>query len=566
MQGLTSLSTDLAIILGVAGVAMVIFQKLRQPLVLGYLTAGMIVGPYTPPYVLITDINAIHVIAQLGVIFLMFALGLEFSFHKLKRIGPSASITGVVEVVIMLIVGYFLGLAMHWPKAESLFLGAALAISSTTIIIKAIGDLKLKQTYFAELVFGVLVIEDLIAIVLLVVLSTLSFDNLTFGHTVLFETIVRLLVVVGGWFLIGYFLVPILFRKWLKETSNEILIVVAVALCLGLVCLAQYFDYSVALGAFIMGSILAETHECERIESLVHPLRDIFAAVFFVSVGMLINPIEIWNNIGVVLLIAGVTIVGKVIASAVGALMSREHPTTALQIGCSMAQIGEFSFIIAGVGVALNLVGVSFYPLIVAVSVITTFTTPYLIEFAYRGVNIFEQRLAEQGKALQRQRKIKEPRVFSLFLRNYLLRLSLNAIMVAISFKLSFYVLDYLWIHYFSGKWFIFTLILVINYSCIAPFVFGMLWSARLVERSGLSIYWLWLFNFLAFVSVFLELYALLYHHIHTSLHGLGVVLIVCSMTFILRPVLSVVYSFFERHLQHNLNHNKDKAEHKYER
>jgi CPA2 family monovalent cation:H+ antiporter-2 len=375
---------DLAIILAIAGIAMIVCQQLRQPLVLGYLLAGIIIGPYTPPHLLISDLATIHIIAELGVIFLMFALGIEFSFHKLKRVGAPASITGTIEVFFMLLAGYGMGKVLGWSDMQSLFLGAALSISSTTIIVKTLNELELKKNAFAQLIFGILIIEDLLAILLLVGLSTLATTSSSGAATGLLLAALKLFLTVASWFIIGYYIIPIFFRTWLKKTSDEILLVVAVALCLGMATLAATLHYSAALGAFVMGSILAETNEANRIEHLIQPLRDIFAAVFFVSVGMLVDPLLIWHHLGLVLAITAFTIIAKFLFSFIGAWLSRQPLDTSLQVGMSMAQIGEFSFIIAGLGLALNILSDNFYPLIVAVSLITSFTTPYFIKLSLK--------------------------------------------------------------------------------------------------------------------------------------------------------------------------------------
>ena len=389
MEHLAPIIVDLAIMLGVASIVMLCCIRLKQPLVLGYLIAGMIVGPYTPPYMLVSDIPGIKTIAELGVIFLMFSMGLDFSFHKLKKIGKPALGVGLFEVLFMIGVGYGLGRLLHWSPTESLFLGAALSISSTTIIIKALNELHLKNAPFAHLIFGVLIVEDLLAILLLVALPLLAVYEANLTQT-LVRSLIKLIVVVSSWFLIGYFVVPILFRRWLKKASDEVLIVVSVALCFAMVCLAAYYGYTVALGAFIMGSILAETEESSRIEHLVQPLRDIYAAVFFVAVGMLINPLQIWQHIGTVLLITGVTIFFKTALSFLGAYGCTRRLSLSTQVGFSMAQIGEFSFIIAALGLSLNLLDASFYPIVVAVSVLTTFTTPYFIRSSVHLANYLQ--------------------------------------------------------------------------------------------------------------------------------------------------------------------------------
>lgn len=398
VYALAPLIRDLAVILGVASLVALLFQKIRQPVVLGYLIAGMIIGPYTPPYELVSDIPNVRTLSELGVIFLMFSLGLEFSFHKLKRVGFSASATGFVEVILMLILGFSTGLLLGWPFHDSLFLGAALAISSTTIIIKALEELNLKRRRFAELVFGVLIVEDLLAILLLVALSTVVLTQKILSLPMLWAA-GKLILVVGSWFLLGYFLVPSLIRRIAKYVSEEILTIVSIALCLFLACLAAYFHYSAALGAFIMGSILAETSLVHRIEQLVRPTRNIFAAVFFVSVGMLIDPKIIMAHFGLVLLLSLITVLGKIVTTSLGAFLTGQSVNTSLRAGFSMAQIGEFSFIIAALGLSLDVVNPSLYPIIVAVSAVTAFLTPYLIRFSAHLEERIEKRMPKDIKS-----------------------------------------------------------------------------------------------------------------------------------------------------------------------
>lgn len=441
MHELAPLIRDLAIILGVAGLVTLLFQKIRQPVVLGYLVAGVIIGPYTPPYVLVTDIPNIKVLAELGVVFLMFSLGLDFSFHKLRRVGLSASVTGVIEVVLMLLVGFATGQLLGWSFNDSIFLGAALSISSTTIILKALEELNLKNKRFADLVFGVLIVEDLLAILLLVGLSTVVMTANIFSTDMLWAA-AKLILVVGSWFLIGYFLVPPLFRKVMVYISSETLTIVSIALCLLLVWLASYFNYSVALGAFIMGSILAETREVHRIETLVRPIRDIFAAVFFVSVGMLIDPKMIFAHWPIILLLSLVTIFGKIITSALGAFLTGQSFNTSLRVGFSLAQIGEFSFIIAGLGLALGATSNALYPIIVAVSAVTTFATPYLIRLSGTLSETLETKLSSNTKYFLESYstwlyRIRADRKHRPLFRNAIIRFVVNGIIVASIFSLS---------------------------------------------------------------------------------------------------------------------------------
>ena len=383
MEPVAPLIYDLAIMLGMASVVGILFRRIKQPVVLGYLIAGVIVGPHTPPYELINDVANIKTLSELGVIFLMFSLGLEFSFAKLVRVGLPAGAIGFVEVIAMVLLGFAAGKLMQWDNYESIFLGAAISISSTTIIIKVIEELGLQTKKFAELVFGILIVEDLLAILLLVALSTIVANQKVFSFDLVKATL-RLIIVVGSWIAIGYFLVPRIFSRIAHYINQETLTILSVSLCLGLVCVSDVFNYSDALGAFIMGSILAETILIKRIEEIIKPIRDIFAAVFFISVGMLINPVIIIHNWLAVVVIALITIFGKIITTGGMAMLMKESKEVSVRAGFSMAQVGEFSFIIAGLGLELGVTSDKLYPLIVAVSSVTAFTTPYLIRLSGR--------------------------------------------------------------------------------------------------------------------------------------------------------------------------------------
>ncbi|MBX9839842.1 MAG: cation:proton antiporter [Silvanigrellaceae bacterium] len=279
MNHIPQLIIDLAVILGVAAIVTYVFRKINQPVVLGYIVAGIIVGPYTHPFFSIVDVDSLKTLAELGVIFLMFALGLEFSFRRLAKVGVSAAGTAIIQIIVMITLGLTTAKLLGWTNMDSIFLGCMIAISSTTIIIKAFEELGLKKKRFAELVFGILIVEDLAAILMIVALTNISLTS-SFNGIELLIAGGKLAVVVGAWFLIGIFLVPRLVKKVGQQNNSEMLVVVAIALCLGLVALASYFNYSVALGAFIMGSIIAESPEAKRIEHLVEPLKDIFGAVF----------------------------------------------------------------------------------------------------------------------------------------------------------------------------------------------------------------------------------------------------------------------------------------------
>ncbi len=383
---LAPLIRDLAVILGVAAVVTLVFQRIRQPVVLGYIIAGALVGAR------ITDQPNIKTWAELGVIFLMFSLGLEFSFRKLAKVGISSGFTALFEVSVMILTGFGLGRLMRWSPMESLFLGAILAISSTTIIIKALDELKLKTRRFAEMIFGVLVVEDLVAVLILVALSTVAVSA-KFSGLALLLSAGKLVLVIGSWFLVGYFLLPRVVRYVGRLGNDEMLTIVALGLCLILAVAAAELHYSVALGAFIMGSILAESTESHRIEELIRPLRDVFAAIFFVSVGMMIEPRVLLEHWPRVLLISGVYVLVKISAVTLGAVLSGQTLRTAVQVGFGVAQIGEFSFIIATLGQNLGVTRDELFPIAVAVSLITTFMTPYLIRVSHKFAVGLEGRL-----------------------------------------------------------------------------------------------------------------------------------------------------------------------------
>jgi monovalent cation:H+ antiporter-2, CPA2 family len=381
MNHLPALIRDLGLILIVAGITTLIFRKLKQPLVLGYILAGLLVSPNFKLLPSITDSADIKLWADIGVIFLLFTLGLEFSFKKLLSIGGAASITAFAEVSAMLVIGFVLGQVLGWSLMDSIFLGGILCISSTTIILRAFDELGVKNKRFAHLVFGVLIIEDLVAVVLLVLLSTIAVSRQFAGGEMLFS-ILKLSFFLLLWFVAGIFFIPTFLRRAQKLMSDETMLIVSLGLCLLMVILAAKAGFSPALGAFIMGSILAETTQAERIEHLVKPVKDLFGAVFFVSVGMLIEPKILVDFALPILLITVCFIIFKTFHVTVGAIIAGQPLKTAVHAGMSQAQIGEFSFIIATLGLTLNVTSNFLYPIAVAVSALTTFTTPYMIRSA----------------------------------------------------------------------------------------------------------------------------------------------------------------------------------------
>ncbi|MDR0802124.1 cation:proton antiporter [Fluviicola sp.] len=381
MGHVPELIIDLALILGAAAVMTIIFKMLHQPVVLGYIIAGVAVGPYFNFFPTVVESEGIKIWADIGVIFLLFGLGLEFSFKKLLKVGNVAVITSLMGVGMTFLVGYNAGVILGWNMMDSLFMGGILSIASTTIIFRAFDELSVKSQKFAGIVLGALVIEDLVAVLLMVVLSTVSISRSFEGMEMIYS-IGKLVFFLVLWFVSGIFFLPTLFKKLKKYLNDETLLVVSLALCFLMVVLSSQAGFSPALGAFIMGSILAETPKVERIEHLVQSVKDLFGAIFFVSVGMLLNPgmlVEYALPIGISTL---VLLFGKPVFASVGALFAGQPIKVAVQTGMSLSQIGEFSFIIATLGITLNVTSDFLYPVAVAVSVITTFTTPYMIGFS----------------------------------------------------------------------------------------------------------------------------------------------------------------------------------------
>lgn len=389
---------DLAVILGVAAIVTLIFRRIRQPVVLGYVAAGIIVGPYTPPIISVVDLTGIAIWADLGVIFLMFALGLEFSFRRLVKVGHSALTTAVFQITTMFIAGFWLARLLGWTSIEGIFLGAMLSISSTTIIIKSLEELGLKRKRFAELVFGVLIVEDLAAILMLVALTSIATTASLNGLDLLLAG-GKLALVAGSWLIVGMFAVPKLIKAASRRGSDEMLVVLCLGLCLALVSLSASFGYSAALGAFIMGSILAESTEIQRIERLIAPLKDIFGAIFFVSIGMLLDPKIVLENLGTLSIICAVIIAGQIASVFSGAILSGQSLGISLSAALSMAQIGEFSFIIAGLGKHYGVIDPKLFPLIIAASLLTTLTTPYFMRIAPTLTALIERLLPRRATA-----------------------------------------------------------------------------------------------------------------------------------------------------------------------
>ena len=392
MSEVPTLINDLALILIVASTVTLLFKKLKQPLVLGYIMAGFIVSPHMPYTMSVMDTVDIKTWADIGVMFLLFSLGLDFSFKKIIKMGITPVITTLTIIFAMMTLGIVVGHAFDWKRMDCIFLGGMLAMSSTTIIYKAFTDMGLRQQKFAQPVMSVLILEDILAIVMMVMLSAIASGNNPDGGEMI-GSVMKIGFFLVLWFVVGIFAVPWFLRSTRKLINNETLLIVSLGLCCLMAVVSTKVGFSSAFGAFVMGSILAETIEAAKIEKLVAPVKDLFGAVFFVSVGMLVDPkiiVEYAIPIGVLVL---TILIGQSIFGTFGFLIGGQSLKSAMRCGFSMAQIGEFSFIIASLGLSLHVTGEFLYPVVVAVSVITTFLTPYMIRLSVPSYNVLERHL-----------------------------------------------------------------------------------------------------------------------------------------------------------------------------
>ena len=392
MAEIPFLVKDLALILMVAGIVTLLFKKLKQPLVLGYIVAGFLVSPHMPYTMSVIDDNDIQTWADIGVIFTLFSLGLDFSFKKIVKMGASPIISTVVIVFCMMMLGISVGHGFGWNKMDCIFLGGMLAMSSTTIIYKAFDDMGLRQQKFAGMVMSVLILEDILAIVMMVMLSTIAGGSTPDGEQ-MFESVIKIVFFLILWFIVGIFAIPLFLRSVRKLINSETLLIVSLGLCCGMAVLSTKVGFSSAFGAFVMGSILAETIEAEKIIKLVEPVKNLFGAIFFVSVGMLVDPQILVDYALPILALVLTILIGQAVLGTFGFMLGGESLKSAMRCGFSMAQIGEFSFIIASLGLSLGVISKFLYPVVVAVSVITTFLTPYMIRLATPSYQVMEKHL-----------------------------------------------------------------------------------------------------------------------------------------------------------------------------
>lgn len=434
---------DLAVIMLVAGVVTILFHRLKQPVVLGYIVAGFIIGPHTPPFGLIHDEDTIKTLAELGVIFLMFCLGLEFSLRKLFKVGATAFIAAFLEIVLMIWIGFEIGRWFGWNTMDSLFLGAILAISSTTIIVKVLNDLKMKNERFAQLIFGVLIVEDILGIGIIALLSGIAVSG-TVSSGEVFSTVGKLSLFMIVALVIGILLVPRLLAYVARFESNEMLLITVLGLCFGFCLLVVKLEYSMVLGAFLIGAIMAESRQLLKIERLIEPVRDLFSAIFFVAIGLMIDPQVLVEYAWPIVVITLAVVLGKMVSCGMGAFIAGNDGRTSLRVGMGLSQIGEFSFIIAALGMTLQVTSDFLYPVAVAVSAITTLLTPYLIRAAdplsQKLGNVVPGRLARvlslYGEWLRNIQPQGEGAMLAAMIRRILLQVGVNlALVIAIFFS-----------------------------------------------------------------------------------------------------------------------------------
>ena len=438
---------DLAVIMLVAGVVTILFHRFKQPVVLGYIVAGFIIGPHTPPFGLIHDEGTIKTLAELGVIFLMFCLGLEFSLRKLFKVGATAFIAAFLEIVLMIWIGYEIGRWFDWSTMDSLFLGAILAISSTTIIVKALNDLKMKDQRFAQLIFGVLIVEDILGIGIIALLSSIAVSG-TVSSGEVFSTVGKLSLFMIVALVIGILLVPRLLAYVAKFESNEMLLITVLGLCFGFCLLVVKLEYSMVLGAFLIGAIMAESRQLIKIERLIEPVRDMFSAIFFVAIGLMIDPQILLQYAWPIAVITVAVVLGKMLSCGLGAFIAGNDGRTSLRVGMGLSQIGEFSFIIAALGMTLQVTSDFLYPVAVAVSAITTLLTPYLIRGAdplsLKIAAVMPKRMSRvfgmYGEWLRSIQPQGEGAMLAAMIRKIILQVGVNlALVIAIFFAGSFF-------------------------------------------------------------------------------------------------------------------------------
>lgn len=480
-----SLISDLAFILLLGAVVTVLFKWLKQPVVLGYIVAGFLASPHFTYLPSVTTGENIEFWAQIGIVVLLFSLGVEFSFKKLVNSGGSAVVTALVIVTGMMAAGFITGRILHFNTINSLFLGGMLSMSSTTIIIKAFTDMGLRQQKFASLVLAVLIVEDLFAVVMMVVLSSIAINSSVEGGEMLWS-VGKLMFFLIIWFLVGVYLLPSILNRIRRYLNSETLLIVSMGLCLGMAVFSVYCGFSLALGAFVMGSILAGTSYAEQIEHVVTPVKDLFGAVFFISVGMMVQPDILAQYWLPILILSLVVIIGMIIFGTFGMLITGQSIRVAVRSGFSLTQIGEFAFIIASLGMSLHVLEPQLYPIVVAVSVITTFTTPYFIKLSAPASEFVERHLPQRLHFLierynnEGQKEQASGSPWAALLKRHLWRTFMySVVLIAISVVSAYYIRP--WLTDIGGKWGP-VLAFIVEITLMSPFIIALISPVRVKE------------------------------------------------------------------------------------
>ena len=576
MESLPALFSDLALILVTAGITTVIFKWLKQPVVLGYIIAGFLIGPNFEWFPVINDHTSVETWSEIGMVFMLFGIGLEFSFKKLKKVGGTVGITAMTELVTMCLVGFLLGKLLGWSQMDCIFLGAMLSISSTTIIAKAFDDMKLHREKFSGNVIGELVVEDLEAVLLMVILSTLAVSK-TFDGMQLVTSMLKLGFFLLIWFIGGIFIVPTILRWSRKFMSEETLTVFSVGLCFMMVVLANIAGFSSALGAFIMGSILAETLEAEMIHKLTTPIKNLFGAIFFVSVGMMVDPQILVNYWWQILVITLVLLLFKPLSNVIGRLLAGLGLKQAIQGGFCFCQIGEFSFIIATLGLSYGVIDDFLYPIIVSVSIITTFITPYAIKAAlptYRWLNgHFPEKWLNHLESNDRGIKVKSGKKVSMasFLGRQVKHIIINMVLIIAVLFICFWIGSEV-MNYVHGIWGI-VISAAITLVLVSPFLWAIGFrhtlvktTHKLMENSRFNKTVIWVIFILRFLIVWVVSSSVMHHFfdgafwshlgigpLYYHLINIAMALVYTIMLRVLSPAMKF-YKRIEDNFQGNLN------------
>ena len=571
MEGIPALFSDLALVLITAGITTVVFKWLKQPLVLGYIVAGFLIGPYFTYFPVINDTESVKTWSEIGMVFLLFAIGIEFSFKKLKKVGGPGAIMVLTELVIMFSSGFLVGKMFGWQKMNCIFLGCMLSISSTSIIVKAFDDLKLKREKFTADVIGALVVEDLVAVVLMVILSTLSVGN-TFDGGELILSMVKLVFFLIIWFIFGIYLIPSFLRLIRRFMTEETMVIIAVGLCFAMVLLANYAGFSSALGAFVMGSILAETLEADIIHKLVKPIQNLFGAIFFVSVGMLVNPKILVEYTWPVVIIALTVMIVKTLSATFGMLISGRDIHTSLKAGFCFCQIGEFSFIIAALGLSFKVIDEYLYPIIVTVSIVTTFFTPYIMRLADPLYNWLNPKIPERWKQAMTNYsegfKVSEDKTltFKTFVINQLKNMVIYGCIIFAITLIAFSAIGPLFVKYIGGIWGDITAT-VITFVLVSPFIWAMafkynisLTNKRLISKTTFESHVVIIIFVIRYVVAIGLILMIISHYIQINTWAAVGIAVAVSIVLAFSNGIMKFYDRIEKGFMENLNKRQKQA------